>query len=218
MSEAATAEAPATKAEAPKKEKTPSVVVKMTDGRDVEFVGKRKMLKTAEVEGSNAILRIDFLNGETRKVSVDPTDALYARYAAHGLSQKIGDEAAGEETVDDMVVSIDAIIDRLSKGEWGTERKAGDGFSGASVVIKALMEVSKGSVKYPDGMTLQQVKEFLEKTLEAGKEGGLTRQKLYQSFKTPGSKTAPVIERLEREKLMKGVAIDANAAINDMMG
>jgi hypothetical protein len=207
MSEAATTEAPVTK---PVKEKTPSTVVEMSDGRKVEFVGKRKMLKTAEVEGTNAVLRIDFLNGETRKVSVDQTDPLYARYAAHGLSQKIGDEAAGEETVDDMVVSIDAIIERLAKGEWGTERKAGDGFSGASVVIKAIMEAT--------GKDLAFVKNFLETKLAAGKEAGLTRQKLYASFKVPGTKTAPIIERLEREKLTKDVAVNADDALAEMMG
>ncbi len=205
MTEATTAEAPATKQV---KEKTPSVSVMMTDGRTVEFVGKRKMLKSAEANGTTATLQIDFLNGETRKVSIDATDALFTKFAAHGLSQKVGDEAAGEETVDDMVVSIDAILARLASGEWGTERKAGDGFSGASVVIKAIMEAT--------GKDLAFVKEFLEKKLAAGKEAGLTRQKLYASFKVPGTKTAPIIERLEREKLTKDVAINADDALAEM--
>ena len=204
-------EAEATVAVKVKKEPTPSVVVKMNDGRDVTFVGKRKMLKDATTDtDGQAILRIDFLNGETRTVSLTPGDALYAKFAAHGLSQKVGDEAAGEEGVDDMVVSIDAILERLSKGEWGTERKAGDGFSGASTVIRAIMEAS--------GKDMVFVKGFLEKKLEAGKDAGLTRQKLYASFRAPGTKSAPIIERLEREKVSKGVAVDADAALGEMMG
>jgi hypothetical protein len=164
------------------------------------------------------VLKFDFANGETRSATISPSDKLYAKFAGHGALQKIGDETAGEEGVDDMVLAVDAIMKRLAEGSWGTERKAGDGFSGASVVVRALMEATKGSKKYPDGLTQAEAKAFLEEKLAAGKESGLTRQKLYASFKVPGTKTAPIIERLEKEKATTAPAINADEVLNEMMG
>lgn len=218
MTETATTEA------TPKAKKAPAEVTKVTmeDSRIVDFVGKRKMLKDATAGEDFAQVVFDFVNGSTRTAKVALGDKLLFRLAAHGLAQKVGDETAGEDSVDDMVVGVDAMLERLSKGEWGAERKAGDGFSGASVVIKAIMEATRGSPKYPEGMTLTQVKEFLEGKLAASKAAGdeppLTRQKLYQSFRKPGSKTAAIIERLEKEKASGETAIDADAALAEISG
>ena len=40
----------------------------------------------------------------------------------------------------------DTIMNRLEAGEWGKQRGASDGFSGAGMVVKALCEVTKKSV------------------------------------------------------------------------
>lgn len=183
--------------------------VTMQDGRKVIFVGKRKMLKEATHDANHAGVRFDFVNGESRTVKLAPGDALFHKFAAHGIAQKIGDETAGEESVDDMVLAVDSILGRLGQGEWGAERKAGDGFSGASTVVRAIMEAT--------GKDQTFVKAFLERKLESGKESGLTRQKLYASFRAPGTKTAPIIEKLEREKLAGKPAIDANAELDAML-
>jgi hypothetical protein len=212
MSETGTGEAAATKAAKPKPEVTK---VTLSDGRVVDFVGKRKMLKDATAGEDYAQVVFDFVSGATRTAKVVLGDKLLFRLAAHGLAQKVGDETAGEESVDDMVVAVDAMLERLAKGEWGTERKAGDGFSGASVVIKAIMEATRGSAKFPEGMALAQVKEFLEGKLKA--DATLTRQKLYQSFRAPGTKTAAIIERLEKEKAQAAPAINADAELEAAM-
>jgi hypothetical protein len=198
-----------TEATKEKKAPTPSVKVAMTDGRTVEFVGKRRMIKETGEEGTAATVRFDFVDGSTRSIKVDLTDPLALKLLAHGIAQKVGDETAGEKEVGDMVLAVDAILERLSKGEWGIERGASDGFSGASTVIRALVEVT--------GKDLAWVKAFLEKKLEDGKAAGLTRQKLYAAFKAPGTKTAPVIARLEAEKASKDSGIDGDAAINEML-
>src|SRR5688572_30727301 len=66
MQEAEAAVAASASAEAkPKKEREAEQVL-MTDGRTVEFVGKRKMLKETIIEGSRVSIRLDFRNGETR--------------------------------------------------------------------------------------------------------------------------------------------------------
>ena len=194
----------------PVKQKAEVEAVRMTDDRVVEFAGKRKMLKEVmfdESEGTVSV-RFDFRNGEVRTFDVPSSLAL--QFAGHGASQKIGDETAGEEDVDDMVVAVDDIISRLSKGEWSAARASGDGFSGASVVIKAIAEVT--------GKTVDAVKTFLQSKLDADKArgGNLTRAALYASFRNPNSKTGQVIERLEREKKSKNNAVDANALLAEM--
>jgi hypothetical protein len=113
---AGTAPAASKPAEAPKA-KTPreAVVVKMADGRDVEFVGKRKLLKESLIDeaGKKVSVRLDFRNGKT--ILFACPDSLLLRAAGHGLEQKLGDETAGAEKVDDMVIEVDDLIERLSK-------------------------------------------------------------------------------------------------------
>jgi hypothetical protein len=179
--------------------------VTMTDGRKVDFAGKRKMIKDTFVEDGKASVRFDFRNGETRTFHVHPDHM--AQHAAHGAAQKIGDETAGENDVDDMVIAVDAMIDRLNKGEWHARRaSAGDSFSGASVVIKALCEVT--------GKSPEEIKTFLDGKLAATE--GLTRRALYSSFRNPASKTGQVIARLELEKNSKSEKLHAEDLLAEL--
>lgn len=181
------------------------VAIEMTDGRTVEFAGKRKMLKTTRAEHGKASVIFDFRNGETRTFHVP--HEMIAQFAAHGAAQKIGDEASGEEDVDDMVLAVDNMIGRLEKGEWKVARATtGDSFRGANIVVKAICEVT--------GQSVEKVKEFLEAKLASTE--GLTRQKLYSSFRNPSSKTGQVIARLEQEKASKSEQIHADDLLADL--
>ena len=166
-------------------------IVEMSDGRKVEFVGKRKMLKNTFIEKDQVTIRIDFRNGETRSWGIP--EALILQCAGHGAEQKLGDEVAGETDVDDMTIAIDELIDRLNKLEWSVRREGG-GFTGTSILMKALMEVS--------GKAAEAVKEFLKGKSQAEKMA--LRQ----------SKTLkPVVERMEGEKVSKAAHIDAEALL-----
>lgn len=207
------AEAPAAKATKPRE----AEMVKMKDGRTVEFVGKRKLLKETlidegkiAVSGDTAMLskgavtvRLDFRNGETR--TYHPALGLLAKHVGHGGEQKLGDETAGVEDVEDMVVAVDDLIKQLGEGNWSVAREGG-GFAGASVVIRAIMEAA--------GKSQDDVKAFLQKKLDS--VAGLTRAQLYASFRKPGTKTGIIIERLEKEKLSKESKIDADAALSEL--
>lgn len=182
--------------------------VVMADGRTVVFVGKRRMLKESFPEDTSVTTRFDFVDGTTRSIKVDMTDPLALKFVGHGIEQKVGDETAGVEAVEDMVINVDAILARLQKGEWSCGRAAGDGFSGAGIVIRAIVEAT--------GKTVDWVKAFLEKKLEAGKAEGLTRQKLYSAFRTSG-KTKDIIARMEAEKASKDSGLDGAAALDEMM-
>ena len=208
---AATQAAPAaTKAaDSPAKPKVERIaeMVKMTDGRSVEFVGKRKLLKETIITGDKVAVRLDFRNGETRTMTCPASLVLKA--AGHGLEQKLGDETAGTEKVEDMVLEVEELIKQLLAGDWTTARESG-GFSGARVVLRAICEVT--------GKTDDEVKAFLQGKLDKAKAAGqaLSRKALYDSFRSPTSKTGPVIQRLEREAAAGKASINADDALKEL--
>lgn len=194
--------------------------VTMNDGSAVEFVGRTLVNKDYKVCAESVEVRLDFRNGEVRKLTLDMADPIILQFAGHGAIQKLGDatagvkDAAGNPDVDSMVLAVDEILDRVNNmgasinDRWYAERKAGDGFSGASVVILAVMEAT--------GKSQEAVKEFLAKKLAANAD--LTRQDLYKSFRKPGTKTAAIIERLEREKLTASAKMDGDALLAELNG
>lgn len=204
-----------TQAKAAKKE-TVYEAVTMTDGRVVNFPGNRQVDKTIEVdvEAKTFTLRFDFRNGQTRALSSTELDvATILQSAAHGAGQKTGDSWASIKEVDDMVLACDEMYDRLRKGEWFKAGEgSGDSLAGASVVIKAIVEAT--------GKSLEFVKDFLNKKLEAAKAKGekLSRQELYNSFRNPATKTGAIIKRLEEEKLSKSTKVDSGALLAEIEG
>jgi len=192
---------------ASKKPATEVENVSMTDGREVPFAGKRKLIKdvTVDDEAKTASVRFDFRNGETRTFAVN--GPLLLRFAAHGASQKIGDETAGETDVDDMVMAVDDIIKRLSAGEWGAERKAGGGFAGAGLVVRAVSDVT--------GKSIDEVKTWIEEKLAAL---GCTRQALYASLKNPKSAVGQRYSELELEKKSKEAKYNADDLMSELTG
>ena len=221
----------AEEAAAPSKSKTEYTAVTMTDGRTVQFAGKRKVMKDTILDSSKIIvdgdtvtlqagavnLRMDFVNGETRTIPLPLS--LLARFAGHGAEQKFGDELASTAdkplTPEDMVCAIDDLNATIQKGEWGRGRESSGGsVSGASIVIQAILEAinarNERSGKPPT--TLEKVKAFIQGRLDADKD--LSRRALYDSFRAPGTETAAIIQRLEAEKLKKNAKVDANAELD----
>lgn len=196
-----------------KKPATVYTKVKMEDGREVEFAGNRKSDKTILIadDGKATGVRFDFLNGRTLTLAFSEISEATALYACgHGIAQKAGDEYSGVKEIDDMVLAVEGIFARLRAGDWAAAREAGDSTAGASIVIKALMEVT--------GKPIEFIKSFLDGKLEAAKAKGekLSRQDLYNSFRNPTSKTGIVIKRLEEEKLAKANKVDAGDLLAEM--
>lgn len=170
--------------------------VQMTDGRTVEFVGKRKMLKEASVaDGQLPSVRFDFRNGNT--INFQVPDGLLNKFAAHGAAQKIGDETAGEDDVDDMQIAVETIIERLSNGEWEKVREGGGGFGGTSILALAIVEVS--------GKPLEAVRAWLK-----------TKNKAEKDAMRASPKFKPVVDRLESEKISKAAHVDTDALLADL--
>jgi hypothetical protein len=123
-----------------KKPLIPPRTVKMDDGRTVEFPGSRRLQKEAIIKDGKVAVRFDFENGETRILNL--RDELLHKAAAHGLSQKGGDEMSGIKDLDDAIVAFDGLAERLNKGEWNETAATGEGMAGASILLQALVRVS----------------------------------------------------------------------------
>lgn len=184
-----------TATEGTKKPKAEVTTVLLSDGRSVDFAGKRKMLKETIIDGSTVSVRLDFRNGETRTWTIP--DNLLLKTAGHGGEQKLGDETAGEEDVDDMVLSVDKLIGRLNKGEWTTVREPGSSMAGTSVLMQALIEAS--------GKTKEEVKAYLENKSQAEK-----------AALRGSSKLLPIIQRIEAEKAAKNAKVDVSAQLAEL--
>ena len=206
-----------------KKSKTEYTTVKMEDGREVQFAGKRKVNKATVIDESKVVIegdtitmsagavsvRMDYRNGATRLYS--PPVSLYAQFLGHGEEQKYGDELASPAdkplSEDDMVIATDDLHAEISQGKWGKGRAAGGGgVSGASLVVQAIMEAT--------GKDLATVKAYLQKKLDADKD--LTRRALYDSFRVAGTKTGIIIKRLEEAKVAKTAKLDADAELSQV--
>lgn len=187
--------------------KVPPEQVKMTDGRTVEFAGKRKMLKEGEfdADGNWKSTRFDFRDGRTLRYNAPAADLrtgegefLTQKLAEHGSEQKIGDETAGASSISDMFDAVEDCIERLNRGEWYVEG-AGEGARGIGILLKALVEFT--------GKTAEQLRPWLKaksrderKALEGTKE------------------IRPIIQRLQDEETAKTAHIDTATMLASLQG
>lgn len=174
--------------------------VTLTDGRVVEFPGKKKMIKESIVDGERLGVRLDFRNGETRTFWLP--QALIPKFATHGAEQKYGDETAGLEDVGDMVEAVDELDGRIQKGEWSVKRES-SGLAGTSTLIQALVAyfTSLGKPK-----TVEQVRAQLQGKSQAEKLALRANVKV-----------KPFVDQIEAAKATKGgVKIDSDAELAAM--
>jgi hypothetical protein len=202
-------------------------VVKMSDGREVSFAGKRKVLKDTILDESKIVkdgdtitlqdgaisIRMDFRNGDTRTFPLNL--GLLPQYAGHGGMQKFGDQLAAPASKplseEDMVIAVDELHEQVNqRGEWRVVSEGGSGFAGASIVVRALVEAS--------GKTLLEVKAFLQKKLDDAKARNekLSRTDLYNSFRNPNSKVGQLIQKMEEERLSKISKVDADEELAEL--
>jgi len=186
-------------------------VVKMEDGRSVEFAGRRRLVKDYVLNGDGSLdhITLDFRNGTSRKIRIP--HSLVGQFAGHGAIQKYGDELAGlkgadggEPDIDDMVLTIDLLDENIQAGKWST-RKEGDGMGGTSILIKALVEYG--------GKSVEQVKAFL-KDKDAKFKAALRLDEKRPN--KAGFTMASIVKKLESEKAAKGVKVDTAAALDDL--
>lgn len=175
---------------------TQYTAITMLDGRLVEFAGKRKMQKTSIFGEDGSIkVRLDFLNGETRHVTL--RDDMLGKFAAHGAEQKLGDEIAGLDDIDDCLSAIDMLMDRLDAGNWAIKRESGSSMAGTSVLARALVEST--------GKDIAVIRAFLATKTQADKVALRSNAKIQ-----------PIIHRMEAAKAKKVSTIDTEALLSEI--
>lgn len=176
--------------------KVPEITtVTMDDTRIVDFPGKTRLLKESSADSTDLVVRMDFRNGETRTFrtphglgDIDTkAKAFLVRAAGHGLEQKFGDATAGVPNIEDAIEVVDQLMDRLNKFEWNVVSAGGNAMAGASVLARALVEVS--------GQPIQMVREMLA-----------NMDKKTKDALRVDAEVAPVIKRLEAEAAAKAAA------------
>lgn len=209
------------------KKKAEVTTVKMEDGREVGFAGKRKVMKETLIDESKIVLdgdtvtlaagaisvRMDFRNGATRTFPL-PLNLL-AQFAGHGGEQKYGDELASPAdkplSEEDMVLAVESLNEQIQRGDWRAVREGGGGgVSGASIVVQAVAQIS--------GKTVQQIKDFIQSKLDAAKARGekLTRNEVYAAFRKPGTPTGELIAKMEAEKAAKSQNVQAEDLLAEL--
>lgn len=173
--------------------------VKLLDGREAEFTGEKRLLKTSLQNPDGSLqVRLDFVNGETRLHTLRPD--MVAQYALHGAEQKLGDEIAGIKGIDDAVEAVDQLMLRLDTGPdgWLKERDS-SGMAGASILAKALVKVT--------GQDIVTVRKYL-----AGLD---TKTKLAMRL---DPSVSPTIKQLEQEALERAAAAGKDEPKIDVAG
>lgn len=168
--------------------------IRMTDGRTVDFPGKRQLIKTSRDNAGSLEVTLDFRNGETRLFTIPA--AMVAQFALHGAEQKLGDEIAGVKDIDDAVLGVDELIDRLYNGEWGIKREA-SGIAGTSVLVRAMVEAT--------GKSVEQIKTWLKSKSHAEKMALRTSAKI-----------KPIVDRIEAEKASRAAKVDTDAMLAEL--
>lgn len=169
------------------------VKVEMEDGSKLEFGAKQKLIKVSNTVEGVTTCQLNFVNGAQRVFTV-PSEEMLIRLATHGMEQKLGDEIAGIKEIDDCVLSIESLIDRLEKGEWAKARTS-NGMAGTSVLIQALVEHA--------GKEVSAIKTFLKDKTQA--------QKLALR-NNPAIKV--IVEKIEAERLAAKVEKNPDSVVD----
>lgn len=127
---------------APEAVAAPQDTVTLPDGSTVKFSARDKVKKMSySLDDGTIMIRFVFRNGTVKESEFLPTNPILVRAAQHGLDQKIGDEFAKLDDVEDCIVAFEEMCERLQAGEWVAERES-NGLSGVSLLAAALIRVT----------------------------------------------------------------------------
>lgn len=186
--------------------------IAMNDGRTVIFSEKQKIKKDYGVkDDGNVFALIDFDNGQSVEVLIDPKSKVGLELCGHGTVQKLGDAAAGAETTEDAQEAVLEVAARLNAGVFNKEREGGGGSAkGASELVLALVEVM--------GQTKDEVRDTLSK-LSASEKMALRKVKpvaeAIEKIKASRSPSKAEAEKVkEAEALLARLQSEASANIS----
>jgi hypothetical protein len=168
--------------------------VAMQDGRVVDFSGKQRCKADTYENEQGLNVQLDFRNGETRIFRMRPE--MVNQFALHGAKQKLVDEMAGVKDLDDAILAVDELVERLDNGEWAQKRQAGEGIAGTSVLLRALVAFT--------GKSVADVKAKLKGMSQTEKMAMRANAKL-----------KPIIDQMEAEKSNKS-NVDTDSLLDEI--
>lgn len=113
----------------------------MADGRTVEFAAKRRKLSHGEYRDNQVHIRLDWENGVSlhfKSPSITGLSGVNVNALIHGYEQKLADESAGVEKIDDAIEGTRQLIERLGKGDWNTKADP-NSLAGAGLLVRAMI-------------------------------------------------------------------------------
>ena len=136
-----------------------SIALPLTKKEKMKMAKKNEIAKKSYVDNAgeekrsanvDAIsVRFKFSDGTVSDiVPADLPENIISCATLHGLSQKLGDSYAGADNVSDARESFDTMLERLTGGEWITEKKAGG--PRTSILVDAIAELLLESGKSVD--------------------------------------------------------------------
>lgn len=167
--------------------------VTMADGRVMDFAGKQRCKVDTFTNDSGLHVQMDFRNGETRVFRM--RSDMMEQFALHGAKQKLVDEMAGIKDLDDAILAVDELVERLDNGEWAMKRASGEGIAGTSVLLRALVEFT--------GKGVAEIKAKLKAMSQTEKMAMRANPRL-----------KPIIERMEAEKAGKA-NVDTDSLLDE---
>lgn len=104
--------------------------------------------KCTKSTSDNAVI-FDFAHvGDAITVALkDFSKDTLAKLALHGISQKLGDSYASAESSEDAQVLFNALLKRLTAGEWTKTREGSSGGTRSSQLLQALVRATGKSIE-----------------------------------------------------------------------
>lgn len=151
--------------------------------------------ESAHAKAGFDTLQFTFNGGGVHRVTLlEIPSTLHGILAMHGLSQKLGDTYAGDESVADAEESLTTMLERLKAGEWVSDRT---GLGPSPVLILEAIKAAKADAGLPHDEA-------------AAKEKYKTKEEREKALSVPAVKSH--YERLRAERATAKAAEAAKAA------
>ncbi len=177
------------------------MIVKMTDGRSVDFGLRGKLKKSVTIQNGVITLTFDCVNGDVHYMTIDSEHPLFLELAAYGAGQKVSESIAKAHNPEDISSLVIDQINRLDSGEWNVRGERL--FRGFNDLLEAVRRVKGYERNSPEFSDLRRI--LLTKNTEQIKE----------IKANPRIKSELVLIR--SEKAAKKAAELANEPSNDLL-
>ena len=142
----------------------------------------RQKIMNKETDAEAGVVKLTFTEGgEVILVKLaDLQQDVLKRAALHGLSQKIGDAAAGKKG-DEAYEACMTVVERIQAGDWAKPSEGGEG-ARPSMVVEAIMRALTAAGKSPDKAKVEE--KYAGKDSEEARKVALSNPQVKAAYET----------------------------------